>query len=86
MKELEKIYEKWSEDQTDRREVVGCWCEIEVYLYEVCSDNAREKIEDYILSYGRLLEEQAFIEGFGLAFRIWKEVIDGGNDKKQGNK
>lgn len=74
MEELEKIYEAWSAVQSDHNGIINKWCEIETFLYEICSDNIREKIEDYIMEYAKILEKQSFIEGFKLAFRIWEEV------------
>lgn len=74
MKELEKIYELWSNEQSDNSDIIHKWCDLNSYLCDTCSDSVRENIENYILEYGKLLEEQSFISGFKLAFRLWTEV------------
>lgn len=67
MKELEKIYEAWNAVQDDNSDIIQKWRDLEIYLYHTCPDRSRERIEDYIMEYGKLLEKQSFIAGFGHA-------------------
>lgn len=74
MKELEKIYELWSNEQADTSDIIHKWCDLDLYLYDTCPDTVREKLEDYIMEYGKMLEKQSFIAGFIQAFRMWEDV------------
>lgn len=74
MKELEKIYELWSNEQSDTSDIIHKWCDLDAYLYDTCSDGVRENIEDYIIEYGKSLEKQSFIAGFVQAFQMWEEI------------
>lgn len=74
MKELEKIYELWSAAQSDTSDVIHKWCDLDAYLYDTCTDAARENIEDYMMEYGKVLEKQSFIAGFKQAFKMWEEI------------
>ncbi|MDO4343926.1 MAG: hypothetical protein Q4C50_03890 [Eubacteriales bacterium] len=75
-KELERIYEQWTQVQSDSSEVIHKWCEIEKFLYVNCEDECRESIEDYVMDYGKMLEKQSFIAGFVQAFQIWMEIYN----------
>lgn len=74
MREMEKLYELWSETQTDEVQIRQKWREIEENLKSVSTKKQLEKLEEEVQSYGALLEKQAFFAGFAEAFRIWKEI------------
>lgn len=74
MKELEKIYEAWSDTQSDIPDIIHKWCDLDVYLYDTCADTVRETIEDHIMEYGKMLEKQSFLSGFNMAFCLWAEI------------
>lgn len=74
MREMEKLYELWSETQTDSVQIRKKWSEIARDLSDRNSEKQLEKLEEEVLDYGKLLEKQAFLAGFAEAFRIWREV------------
>lgn len=76
MREMEKIYELWSETQTDTVQIRQKWKELERDLNDRNQENQLEKLEEEVLDYGKLLEKQAFLAGFAEAFRIWREVCE----------
>lgn len=76
MREMEKLYELWSETQTDSVQIRKKWSEIARDLSDRNSEKQLEKLEEEVLDYGKLLEKQAFLAGFAEAFRIWREVCE----------
>lgn len=76
MREMEKLYELWSETQTDSVQIRKKWSEIARDLSDRNSEKQLEKLEEEVLNYGKLLEKQAFLAGFAEAFRIWREVCE----------
>lgn len=75
MKELEKIYEVWDEEQDkysvlkdERGKLLGV-------LYEHCAEEDRETIMSIVLEYGVKIEKYAFIEGFKKAFRLFLDIL-----------
>ncbi len=73
---MEKLYELWSETQTDSVQIRKKWSEIARDLSDRNSEKQLEKLEEEVLNYGKLLEKQAFLAGFAEAFRIWREVCE----------
>ena len=73
---MEKLYELWSETQTDSVQIRKKWSEIARDLSDRNSEKQLEKLEEEVLDYGKLLEKQAFLAGFAEAFRIWREVCE----------
>ena len=79
MNEIQKIYNMWSEYRTENSKIKNAWTQALDYMYEHCSEIARDEIAGYMIEYGRLIEEQAFIAGYKQAFQLWSEII--GNKK-----
>lgn len=75
MNELQKLYELWSTEQSDNSSVKNAWCEIMEYLYQNCSETIREEIAAFLLDFGKLTEQQAFLAGFRQAFLLCVETM-----------
>ena len=76
---IEILYTSWGDKQADSQDVKNMWCTMEEYLYENCRDDVREKIEEFVMGFGKLTEKQAYRAGVLAAFCLFVEVI---KDKK----
>ena len=75
MKELEKIYEVWDEEQDKYSVLKDEWGKLLGVLYEHCADEDRETIMSIVLEYGVKIEKYAFIEGFKKAFHLFLDIL-----------
>lgn len=75
MKELEKIYEVWDEEQDKYSVLKDEWGKLLETLYEYCAEKERETIMSIVLEYGVKIERYAFIEGYKKAFRLFLDIM-----------
>lgn len=75
MKELEKIYEVWDEEQNKYSILKDEWAKLLGVLYEHCSEEERETIMSIVLEYGVKIEQYAFIGGFKKAFCLFLDIV-----------
>lgn len=75
MKELEKIYEVWDEEQDKYSVLKDEWGKLLGVLYKHCPEEDRETIMSIVLEYGVKIEQYAFIGGFKKAFRLFLDIV-----------
>ncbi|MDO5422277.1 MAG: hypothetical protein Q4F41_00955 [Eubacteriales bacterium] len=70
MDELQKIYDRWSEETEVGLDVKEAGCEIMEHLYQHCDDEAREVSFAAVIEYGGKIEQKAFCAGYKQAFGL----------------
>lgn len=75
MDELQKIFDRWSEEHSPAPEVKTAGCKILEYLYKHCPDTVLEELTSMVIEYGRLTEQYAFLSGYRQAFHLWTEIL-----------
>lgn len=75
MQKLTNIYESWSEQQADGKEILDAWKEIATLLSEYFSYDKKEALETKIFDYCKLVEQQAFFAGYMQASSLMLEII-----------
>lgn len=75
MDELQKIYYEWSEEHGTSQQVRDIGCRILKSLHPHCSDDVLKAISSDVISYGCLIEEQAFCAGYRHAFALWIQIM-----------
>lgn len=73
--ELQKIYDRWSEETEVGLDVKEAGCDILEQLYRHCGNEAREGLSAAVIEYGRKIEQRAFFAGYKQAFGLWMDIL-----------
>lgn len=76
MDELTKLYNLWSENQTDNEKVKEAWKNIVQHLSKSCLAEEMDRITSEISEYSFKIENQAFIAGYRQAFLLMLEILN----------
>lgn len=71
MKQLDEIFQNWSDSLEDSPEVLAAWKAIEIELELLQND----KIQDLIFAYSTALQKEAFCAGYKKGILLMMEVI-----------
>ena len=71
MKQLNEIFQNWSDTLEDSPEVLAAWKAIEIELELLQND----KIQDLILAYSTTLQKEAFCAGYKKGMLLIMEII-----------
>lgn len=71
MKQLDEIFQNWSDSLEDSPEVLAAWKAIEIELEVLRND----KIQDLIFAYSTALQKEAFCAGYKKGILLMMEII-----------
>lgn len=75
MDELQQLYTFWSNRQSDSAEIKHAWSAIDQYLCAHCPKDTIETIENLIMDFSKLTEQQSYYAGYREGFQIWLETL-----------
>ena len=76
MDELTKLYNLWSENQTDNEKIKETWKNILQHLNKFCLTEEMDRITSEISEYSFKIEKQTFIVGYRQAFLLMLVIIN----------
>lgn len=71
MKQLDEIFQNWSDSLEDSPEVLAAWKAIEIELELLQND----KMQDLILAYSTTVQKEAFCAGYKKGILLMIEII-----------
>ena len=77
MTELTKIFDHWYMENSEKdtlKDDTTLWIEMQTFIYEYCTPSQYEKLTDYLLSFSRQIEQNAFIAGYKKAYHLLSEL------------
>ena len=72
MKQLNEIFQNWSDTLEDSPEVLAAWKAIGIEL-ELLQD---DKMQDLIFSYSTAVQKEAFCAGYKKGMRLMMDIIE----------
>ena len=72
MKQLEEIFQTWSDNLNDSSEIIAAWKAIELEV-EVLQDN---KLLDLIFAYATATQKEAFFAGYKKGMLLMMEITE----------
>lgn len=72
MKQLEEIFQNWSDTLEDSPVILATWKAIEIELELLQND----KMQDLIFAYSTAVQKEAFCAGYKKGMRLMLEILE----------